>query len=119
MLAVFTTTFINPTAVFLLCIITLGSFTLFFKRIVYLKSIWMASHALMLKFALSNATCAVLMVAAALAVGSRALRSNEHEVSHIGIRAPDLGSFQRITIGHARRAGLDALDVRTALRFRR
>src|SRR5947208_1034104 len=75
MLAVFTTTFINPTAVFLLCIITLGSFTLFFKRIVYLKSNWMASRALMLKFASSNATCAVLMVAAALAVGSRAYLS--------------------------------------------
>src|SRR3954447_14082152 len=53
------------------------------------------------------------------AVGSRALRSNEHEVSHIGIRAPDLGSLQRVTTGHARRASLDALDVRTALRFRR
>ncbi len=75
MLTVFTTTFINPTAVFILCIITLGTVTLFFKRVGYLESIWMASHALMLKFALSKWTCAVLMVAAALAVGSRAYLS--------------------------------------------
>ena len=43
--------------------------------------------------------------------------SNEHEVRHVGIRAPDLGSFQVVTARDARGSGLDPLDVRAALRL--